>query len=131
MDTTIPLVVLLAGRPRRLHSAAFKATVVSACQHPGVSINGIALANGINANLLRRWIHAASGVPGTGAAGHTRAVATSFVPVRFELEPQPTAMTPPAPDIRIEVQRGASTVTVSWSTSVTAECGVWLREVLR
>lgn len=113
MDTITPFIAPLAGRPRRLHSAAFKATVVDACQHPGVSIAGITMANGINANLLRRWIHAASGVPGAGTTGQTRAVATSFVPVQLEPEPQPTAMTPPAPDIRIEVQRGASTVTVS------------------
>lgn len=131
MDTTTPPITPLAGRPRRLHSAAFKATVVDACRHPGVSVAGIALTNGINANLLRRWIHAASGVPGTGTAGQTSAAVASFVPVQFEPEPQRTAMTPPVPDIRIEVQRGASTVTVSWPTSVAAECGAWLREVLR
>ena len=131
MDTTTLSITPLAGRPRRRHSAAFKATVVAACQHPGVSIAGIALANGINANLLRRWIHLASGMPNTGTAGQTRAVVTSFIPVQFEPEPQPTAMTPSASDIRIEVQRGASTVTVRWPTSVAAECGAWLREVLR
>ena len=108
MDSTTLPIKPLAGRPRRRHSATFKATVVAACQHPGASIAGIALANGINANLLRRWIHLASGMPNTGTAGQTRAVVTSFIPVQFEPEPQPPAMTPPASDIRIEVQRGAS-----------------------
>ena len=47
-----------AGRRRRFHSPQFKAEVVGACR-PGVSIAGVALDNGINANLLRRWVHAA------------------------------------------------------------------------
>jgi len=43
-------------RRRRLHSAEFKAKVVAACGKPGVSIAAIALANKLNANLLRRWV---------------------------------------------------------------------------
>jgi transposase-like protein len=43
-------------RSRRTHGEAFKAELVSACNEPGVSITGIALVNGINPNLLRRWM---------------------------------------------------------------------------
>jgi len=43
-------------RHRRQHSAEFKAKVVAACRKPGVSIAAVALANGLNANLLRRWV---------------------------------------------------------------------------
>jgi transposase len=41
--------------PRRRHSAELKAKVVAACDEPGASISGVALAHGLNANLVRKW----------------------------------------------------------------------------
>lgn len=41
------------GRRRRVHSAEFKAQAVQASQQPGVSMAAVAMAHGINANLLR------------------------------------------------------------------------------
>jgi hypothetical protein len=46
----------IVRRRRRTHSAEFKTHVVSARRQPGVSIAAVALANGLNANLLRRWV---------------------------------------------------------------------------
>ena len=46
-------------RRRRRHSAEFKAAVIEACKRPGVSIAAVALANGLNANLLRKWVQRA------------------------------------------------------------------------
>jgi transposase-like protein len=43
-------------RRRRRHSQQFKSEVVASCRQPGVSIAAVALANGLNANLLRRWV---------------------------------------------------------------------------
>jgi transposase len=43
-------------RRRRHHASEFKQRLVALCQ-PGVSISGVALAHGVNANLLRRWIN--------------------------------------------------------------------------
>ena len=43
-------------RKRNRYSEDFKRQLVAACCAPGVSVASIALANGINANLLRRWI---------------------------------------------------------------------------
>jgi transposase-like protein len=40
---------------RRTYSAQYKRRLVEQCTE-GVSVAGIALANGLNANLLRRWI---------------------------------------------------------------------------
>jgi len=45
-----------ARRRRGRYSNEFKREVVKACQAPGVSTASVALANGINANLLRRWV---------------------------------------------------------------------------
>lgn len=46
MDVVIP------RRTRRTHSEAFKQSVISACREPGVSVAGVALANGLNANQV-------------------------------------------------------------------------------
>ena len=54
MDTSDDGVI--ARRRRRTHRPEFKAKVVSACRHPGVSMAAVALANGLNANLVRRWV---------------------------------------------------------------------------
>ena len=52
--------VVTEGRQRRRrHSEEFKAEVVRACRRRGVSIAAVALANGLNANLVRRWVDAA------------------------------------------------------------------------
>ena len=40
---------------RRHHSDEFKAQVLAACDEPGASISGIALAHGLNANLVHKW----------------------------------------------------------------------------
>ena len=41
---------------RRRFDAASKERLVSACLRPGSSISGLALAHGVNANLLRKWV---------------------------------------------------------------------------
>lgn len=40
----------------RRFDAASKDRLVSACLRPGSSISGLALAHGVNANLLRKWV---------------------------------------------------------------------------
>jgi transposase len=44
------------SRHRRYHPEEFKQAVIDACCEPGVSVAGIALANGVNANQVRRWM---------------------------------------------------------------------------
>ena len=55
VDTT----VTSGRRRRRRHSVFFKAEAVGACEQPGVSVAAVALARGLNANLLRRWVQEA------------------------------------------------------------------------
>ncbi len=40
-------------------------------------------------------------------------------------------LSPDTADIRIELQRSGTTVTVTWPLSAAALCGTWLREWLR
>lgn len=84
----------------------------------------VALAWGINANLLRRWVREAD-MPAARAVTKVAAVAQTFLPVQL---PEPAAA---AGEIRIEVRRGATTVTVAWPMAAAAECAGWMRELLR
>lgn len=89
----------------------------------------VAMAHGINANLLRRWVHERAQPP-------VEAVTVSEKPAGFiELPmPMPTPPAPPAPSaepIRIEVRRGATTIAVTWLPSAADACAAWMRELLR
>ena len=50
------LVVRRKRDGRRVYSPRHKRAIVEQCLQPGVSVAGIALAHGINANLVRKWI---------------------------------------------------------------------------
>jgi transposase len=41
---------------RRRYDDDSKLTLVKACLRPGVSLAGMALKHGVNANLLRKWV---------------------------------------------------------------------------
>jgi transposase len=41
---------------RRTYSREYKLEIVQECSHRNVSVAGVALSHGINANLVRRWI---------------------------------------------------------------------------
>ena len=127
MNTT-PIPISAGRRRRRAHSVEFKAEVVASCRHPGVSIAAVAMANGVNANLARRWVveseRCAHGGDRLQARVSGLAQAPAFVPVEL-----PSA--PPAPDIRIELRRGATAISVSWPGAAAAQCAVWMRELLR
>jgi transposase len=118
-------IVVGAGRRRRKHSDEFKARAVRACEQPGVSMAAVALAHGINANPLRRWVLRRR-TADTTAQSSTSTTAPAFVALAL---PAPT---PPRPgDIRIELQRGAVRVNIAWPASASDGCAAWLRELLR
>lgn len=45
----------ISGASRRQHEKSFKAELVEQCLAPGASVAAVALAGGINANLLFKW----------------------------------------------------------------------------
>ena len=120
-------------RRRRQHSAEFKAKVVSACRQPGVSIAAVALANRLNANLLRRWVVAQERAP-TGTASETVSAAPARLPVEngtfIPIQVESSGVTA-AREIRIELRRGATVVKVDWPLAAAADCAAWLRELVR
>lgn len=62
---------------RRTYAPEFKRAVVEACAVPGTSLAAVALAQGINANLVRRWVVRARG----RRAGSVAKVPTALLPV--------------------------------------------------
>lgn len=95
-------------RRRRTHSDELKARTVGACRQPGVSIAAVAMANGLNANLLRRWVFDAERAAGDTGALQTvpnRSTASPPTPGFVPLQLSPGASA--APDIRIELRAAA------------------------
>jgi transposase len=122
-------VVETGRRRRRVHSALFKAEAVGACEQPGVSIAAVALARGLNAAMLHRWVKEAerSGRPiAIRPTAPSVAIANSegFVPVALPTNPAEGT-------IRIEVRRRGGTVSVEWPASAAHECALLLRELMR
>lgn len=111
-----------AKRARRPHDDELKVKVLSECAAPGASVARIALAHGLNANLVHKWRRQS-----VGDKPHVRTPEmATFIPV---------AMAPVAPavvdELRIELRRGASTVNVTWPLAASARCAGWLRELLK
>jgi len=81
----------VVGRYRR-HSLEFKRTIVQRCLAPGASVAGVALAHGVNANLVRKWI----GKYRAGEYGEIQAGVT-LLPVTVSESTATSASTQPAP----------------------------------
>ena len=113
---------------RRFYSPELKLQVVRTCAQPGASIAAVALQHGINANIVHRWIREHS-------QGTLVIQPQAFVPVTLSIEPEPVATKPVAvaatAEIRMELRRGTSSVTVMWPSELAGDCGAWLREWLR
>ena len=103
--------------PRRRHGAELKAQILGECAQPGASVASIAMSHGINANVVHKWRRQAN-------AGSVPVA--SFIPVAL---PMPAVA--PQQDIRVELRRGATTMTITWPSAAAAECAAWMRELLR
>jgi transposase len=113
--------------PRRRHGAELKAKVLAECDEPGASVAAVAQAHSLNANLVHKWRRGrGQRARAIEAAPTDDKVAGAFV--ALQLPSQPTAA---APDIRIELRRGATTVNIAWPGAAAGECAAWLREWLR
>jgi transposase-like protein len=131
-----------------VHGAEFKTQVLAECQQPGASAAAVALANGLNVNLLRKWL-VGRGIKRTGLAAprtvtrkpvgvDTSVSSLQFIPV--EIAPASVAATaaaaapeqtepPDAEEIRVELTRGATQLCVRWPSTQAAACAAWLHEL--
>lgn len=107
---------------RRRYSTTMKAQVVAACNEPGASVAKVAMAHGINANVVHRWRQLAR----QGKA--TPAKTGEFIALPLMVAPEPA---PASADIRVELRRGPVTMTITWPSSNAAGFAAWSRELLR
>ena len=144
MDTSHsePSVTQPAKRGWRRHSTEFKSRVIELASQRDASVAAVALANGLNANMLRRWVREAGlagcgppvGAHGSGSATHPPA----FVPVALsdgdplasgvaecKSSPKSSSLTC---SVAVEIRRGATTVHAS--LPLDERSAAWLREVL-
>ena len=80
---------------RRIHSPEFKTQVLAECRRPGTSVATVAIAHGLNPNVVRKWL-AGHGLKRMPTARGTRLGA-----------PAPYAQ-------RVRGLRGKTSVTCSW-----------------
>ena len=118
------------SRTRRCHDPEFKAQVIEACLQPGVSVAAVALANGLNANYLRRWVkehrERAAGDEGEELARAGNAKSAMLVPAQVDA---PVAAE--AGEIRMDIRRGQIAVQMAWPVGHAATLGQWLKELLQ
>lgn len=121
----------------RRHTDEFKAQVVELARRGHGSMAAVALANGLNANMLRRWVResemAEAPVPAMGTQAITSA--SAFVPVTL---PQAGDLAPAPPEpstaaslsgvVTVDIRRGATVITAS--LPMDERSAAWLREVL-
>jgi transposase len=104
----------------RAYPPEFKARMVAESRQPGASVAKVALAHGLNANMLHTWRREARG--SGGSPDHK----PEFVPL---------ALPPPVPSsgaaIRIELRHGAISVAMAWPVEAADACAAWMRELLR
>ena len=134
---------------RRVHTAQFKADVLEQCRKPGVSVAAVALANGLNANLVRKWL-VGRGLKRTGLTAPRKITkpmpalsptvgieppAMHFVPVSIAAPLSPATAQPDdslaAASIQIELRRGDTSLNVRWPASQSQACAAWLNEAAR
>lgn len=94
------------GRPRqrRRHDAALKERVLAECDAPGAAVAQVALAHGLNANLVHKWRRL--------AAVDVASIARPAMPAQFVRVALPPASEPPS-NIRVDLRRGQTSITVT------------------
>lgn len=113
---------------RRFYSPELKSQVVAQTQVPGASVAGVALAHGINANIVHRWLRERAGQTAMAQSGF---VALNLSPGKGKPAQLDDESAKPEQDIRIELRRGATVVNIAWPVAQAGECAAWMRELLR
>ena len=110
------------SRKRRRYSRELKAQIVAECATPGASVAKVAMAHGINANIVHGWRKLAREVEVAPVARQ------QFVPVAVAPAPAPHT---DQRSVEVELRRGAMTIKLTWPVSASGDLAAWMRELLR
>jgi transposase len=119
-------------RTRQERSPELKAKVLAECEQPGASVAQVALAHGVNANLVHGWrklererrLAASQALDAAKVASAASNESASFVPVTVEQRVSEAT-------IELEIRRGTLTMKSTWPLTAAAQCAAWAREILR
>jgi transposase len=109
---------VLPTRHRRVHSIEFKTELVALCRQPGISVSAVALAHGVNSNLVRRWMKLFP----IDVRLPVESTPSKFVPVQIEAINTSSSNR----DIHLDIQRGATHVNIRWPMDGAQACAQWL-----
>jgi len=121
-------------RTHRTYTPEFKAELVRACQQPGASIEALAGRQGMNANVLHRWLkeHQRSGCHQLAKpCMPTITVAPSPAPAFIALALPPVTPVPKEQEIKVELRKGALSMTMTWPLSAAADLASWTVALLK
>lgn len=120
-------------RSRREHSGELKAQILAECEKPGASVAKVAMAHGVNANLVHGWRKLERERREAAAAAVQAQAVTPVTDVSPKSLPFVPVSVMPTDDacIEIEVRRGSVTMKVSWPMSAASQCAAWARELLK
>lgn len=113
---------------RRRYSASFKRQIVEACLAKEASVPQVALAHGLNANMVHRWIRKvqAHSLPTIGNAFVALPMASS------EAAPSvPNHRPADGEAIHVEIPYRQQSLHIRWPVSQTDRCLALLRELLQ
>lgn len=123
-------------RTKRTYSAETKVELLAACSAPGASIAAVASANGMNANVLHRWLKESSqSRPSIGSSAGTGATSADMVgqsvPSFIALPLLSQSAEPVAREIKAEVRKGGLLMTVTWPISAASDFAHWSTAILK
>ncbi len=94
---------------RRSHSAEFNAQVLGECRQPGASVAAVAVAHGLNPNVVRKWL---SGLNVKRMGASMPATAQRVPPLQF------VAVELAKPEHRLATQHKFTTNTLKFLSKV-------------
>ncbi len=119
-------------RTWRRHSEEFRARVIDMARQPNTSVAAVALANGLNANMLRQWVRdfeAAAKASDTAVLPRNTTVSTFVqLPMDTPSPAVPEMPEPAATGVDVEIRRNGTTLRTN--LPLDSRSAAWLREVM-
>jgi transposase len=98
--------------------------VIAEASEAGASVSGVAQANGLNANLLRKWL---KGSEPASVVAVVRAAPERLVIPEAGVEKSNSA----SKEVRLDLRRGGLNIQMAWPLGELATLNAMLNELLR
>jgi len=122
------LSVVKLQQKRKRYTKVFKQRVIAACAQPGASVARVALNNGLNANMLRKWIRLDQSKQDSNTPGFVALPMPSGMPLSTISTANQSVDTD---SIRIQIPYREQNISISLPVSQMDRCARLLRELLQ